>query len=328
MVKKLARWGACLLVILVMSGCSSQEDEWRLALNDRIVDAQSSLKKLDRGFNNGSMRNVAILKFYTEEVKKIQSGMYELVHTLGMDATKQGPLYRNIQLRLSDVKVGMEPAIKAGKRKVEELYQELQYIALAADTKTYNQMLTDPINVLADMSKGKLGRVEAMSKAASARTNSASDYGAGSQLIGNPNYGHWNNNNSGGSFWEWYGKYALFNSLFNRRSVSYSSWGHNRDYSYYNDYGRDRYTSPSQYKQQQTVQKKTENKFKKSGKSYSSPYAKTRSGSRTSIDRFKTPSRFQSSYSKLGSHSTSTTSNSSSFRSGYSRTSRSSSGGK
>jgi hypothetical protein len=327
MVRKLAWWGACLLAILVMSGCSSQEDEWRLALNDRIVDAQSSLKKLDRGFNNGSMRNVAILKFYADEVKKIQSGMYELIHTLGMDATKQGPLYKNIQLRLSDAKAGMEPAIKAGKQKVEALYQELQYIVLAADTKTYNQMLTDPINVLADMSNGKLARVEAMSKTASARTNSASDYGAGSQLIGNPNYGQWNNQ-GGGSFWEWYGKYALFSSLFNRRSVSYSSWGHNRDYSYYNDYGRDRYTSPSQYKQQQTAQKKAENKFKQSGKSFSSPYAKTRSGSRTSVDRFKTPSRFQSSYSKPSSSSTSAASNSSSFRSGYSRTSRSSSSGK
>ena len=70
-------------------------------------------------------------------------------------------------------------------------------------------MLTDPINTLADMSDGKLGRVEAMSKEAEMQANGTEESGPGSQLVGNPHYGQWQNNSSGQSVWAWYGPICL-----------------------------------------------------------------------------------------------------------------------
>lgn len=53
---------------------------------------------------------------------------------------------------------------------------------------------------------------------------------AGMQYVGNPEYGKWVNNSSGGSFWEFYGKYAMFRDImgmaFSRND--YNSW--DRDY--------------------------------------------------------------------------------------------------
>jgi len=36
----------------------------------------------------------------------------------------------------------------------------------------------------------------------------------GYAYVGDPKYGRWKSDGQGGSFWEWYGKYALFSSLF------------------------------------------------------------------------------------------------------------------
>jgi hypothetical protein len=54
----------------------------------------------------------------------------------------------------------------------------------------------------------------------------------GYQYIGNQNYGRWRQDSSGGSFWEFYGKYALISNLMN--------WGggglYRRDYNSYSNY--------------------------------------------------------------------------------------------
>jgi hypothetical protein len=56
----------------------------------------------------------------------------------------------------------------------------------------------------------------------------------GMAFVGNPEYGKWEKNSSGGSFWSWYGKYALFSNLLfysTMGPVRYSSWnGYNTRY--------------------------------------------------------------------------------------------------
>lgn len=49
---------------------------------------------------------------------------------------------------------------------------------------------------------------------------------AGFQYVGNPRYGRWRNSGSGGSFWEFYGKYALMSHLFGtfRQPVHRGEW--------------------------------------------------------------------------------------------------------
>ena len=61
----------------------------------------------------------------------------------------------------------------------------------------------------------------------------------GMAYVGNSKYGEWKKDNSGSSFWSWYGKYALFSTLFFPRPYyypynSWNSWNsgyrHNRPY--------------------------------------------------------------------------------------------------
>lgn len=322
-----------LLVQLGLSGCTSDEELWQRSLLAESAAAGSDVSRLIVLVKGQSIRNVKLLNAYADIVKKESPELTGIVETLATDATVNGPIVTGLKDRLESANKTITQTVKGGKQEVLQLQQEFSAIQVAADPVLFGMMLTDPINVLADMSNGKLARVEAMSKEASLQANQSGDYGAGSQLIGNPNYGQWRGDNQGRSFWEWYGMYALFSNIFNR-PVYYGSWAGNRGYSYYSDHGRNYYTSPSEQKRQQTQAAKTKQKFQKSGKSFKSPYAKTRAGASASAKRssvksankfsskrssFKTPSKFASKTSRF---------NQSSARSSYSRTSRSFSGGK
>ena len=58
--------------------------------------------------------------------------------------------------------------------------------------------------------------------------------------VGNSKYGHWSTNSSGGSFWEFYGKYAFMTSMFNMMSYPVRR-------SYYNDYHSNYYSRNRPY---------------------------------------------------------------------------------
>ena len=106
--------------------------------------------------------------------------------------------------------------------------------------------------------------------------------------------------------------------------IYYSSWGRYRDYSYYHDYGRSAYTSPAQHRSQESVQRRTKNKFNRSGKTFSSPYAKTK---HTTAQVARTQSRLKSTASsKMVARPASKTT--SSYRDSSYQSSRSSFGGK
>ncbi len=327
--------GILLLVQLGLSGCTSDKELWQKSLQAAASEAAAELKRLTTKINNQSIRNVKLLKSYAETVKRDSPDLAEIIDALAMDATTNGPIVKGLKERLESANKAIPQAIKEGEQAVAQLQQEFNAIQVAADPALFGMMLTDPINVLADMSNGKLARVEAMSKEATLRANQGGDYGAGSQLVGNPNYGQWKEDSQGRSFWEWYGMYAMFSSLFHS-PIYYSNWAGNRGYSYYSDYGRNYYTSPSQRKSQQAQAAKTKQKFQKSGKSFKSPYAKTRVGASATAKRssvksankfsskskrgsFKAPSKFARKSSRF---------NQSTARSSYSRTSRSFSGGK
>lgn len=61
----------------------------------------------------------------------------------------------------------------------------------------------------------------------------------GMAYVGNSKYGEWKKDESGSSFWSWYGRYAFFSSLFffPPHSYSYGSWNRwNTDYRYKKPY--------------------------------------------------------------------------------------------
>jgi len=313
----------CLSVFI--AACSSKEDKWQKQLEQQLKITETKLSRLSKHIDEGNIANVGILKQYATIVKQQKPETRELVQALALDAGADGPIMKGLKVRLSDAKADIPGAVSMGDEQVNKVFQELSSIEAAAKPDTYGMLLSDPINVLADMSQGKLARVASMSKEASKRINDAEDFGVGSQLVGNPQYGHWSSQGSGGSFWQWYGQYAFFSSMFSR-PISYGSWGNHRDYSYYNDYGRSMYTSPSQRSQQETVERRTREKFKRSNKTFKSPYATTK---QTTAKVSRTQSKFQpKTIAKSKTRTASSKTTTSNYRSSSHQSSRSSYGGK
>lgn len=315
------------LVCVMLAACTSEEDRRleqqaknQAELTDRSQLTEMQLNSLKNHINSGTVKNTEILKLYGATVKKDKPELAELVDALTKDATINGPTFQSLDLRLKGAKADIPLAASLGST-VNRVMRELELIDEAASPSLYNMILTDPINVLADMSDGKLARVEAMSKKAMEAAEGGNQSYQGSQLVGNPNYGHWQRDNNGGQVWMWLAAYSMFSNL--HRPVYYNNWSTGRHYSYYHDIGRSHYTSPSQYKQQKASQTVAKAKFKKQGKTFTSPYAKTKVGATATTAKPKSSSNFKSSYSNSTTSSSSSSkpkssTSSNNFKSSYS----------
>lgn len=318
-------WVFILCHSLVLIGCSSEQEKWQKQLDQQAVVTGGKIERLKQHIDAGHIANTNVLSQYAEIIRHDSPALGELSSALARDAGPDGPIIRSLESRLGDAKNDINQVVTMGHEQVNKVYQELSAIEAGAAPDTYGMMLSDPINVLADMSQGKLARVAALSAEASARINDAEDFGPGSQLVGNPQYGSWQTNSSGNSFWHWYGQYAFFSTLF-RNPIGYGSWGRHRDYSYYNDYGRSTYTSPTQRKNQQTTERSTRQKFKSSGQRFTSPYANTK---QTTSAVARKSSKFQSrSLPRSAAAKSTAKSTTSSYRNSSYQSSRSRFGGK
>jgi len=338
------------LLFAMMTACTSEADrklerevKAKAQLTQQFQLTQLKLTSLENHIKSGTVKNIKLLTIYGETVKKAKPEYVELVDALTKDATTNGPIFQSLDLRLKTVKaeIPLAVTISAAANKAK---QEMALIDEAASPTLYNMMLTDPINVLADMSDGKLARVEAMSKEAMEAAQGGAKSYQGSQLVGNPGYGHWQRDSSGSQVWMWLAAYSMFNNM--NRPVYYDRWSTGRHYSYYHDVGRSHYTSPTQYKRQETAQTTAKAKFQKQGKTFASPYAKTKVGATATTVKPKATGKYKSSYSSTttpaGSSSKPKASTSSTYKSSYSsssstlssarntdtRTSRGTSGGK
>lgn len=308
-----------LLLVLCISflviACSDERED---RLKSNIQSADYLIENLGNNLQADALRNGVILREYARLLEQDKPELKPLLAQLSRDADRDGPMYQALVQRLKTVKE--QPQVLGD---IEAQLYETENLIEASDPNLFNDALSDPINVIADMSDGKLARVNAISKQSSLQANNAEDHGAGSQLVGNPSYGHWQTNSSGMSFWQWYGMYAMFSAL-SPRPVYYDRWSTSRDYSYYSDYGRNRYTSPQQAKAQNDLATKTKKQFANKG-GFKSPYAKSKTGaSRMSSSSRKAqkaaPFSGKSSFSKAKSAS--------SFRNSKSTTSRGISRGK
>ena len=244
-------------------------------LPQRIEVADKSLSQLKSSINSGQIRNALMIKEYARILGAQKPELKSLVDNLSQDATSNGAMFSTLKGRLDTLK--NNPDVFESKM---AQYQEANALIAASQPQTYNLALTDVINVLSDMSNGSLPRMEAESKSDSLANNSAKDMGAGSQLIGNPSYGQWSNS-GGTSVWAWYGMYAMFRDLTGGRSYGYNQWNRNRDYSYYNDVGRNRYGNVRTKSTNAPKTKRYGNKrdYGTSKKSYGSSSAERRSSS-------------------------------------------------
>jgi len=314
---------------LFLSGCG-EEARIKEQLSRAEKHARISLERLRAALEQGQVRNATILKNYSEFIGNNFEQYRGLAVQLGQDATPSGPLFSNLTRRLDD-------AVKYPEvfENWQERYLELKSLSEASNVAVFSDALSDPVNVLADMSGGQLPRVNAVSMSAE-QAQGVDGSNVGQQLVGNPSYGNWRSDSSGRSFWEWYGMYAMFSNFMPSRRYHYDSWSSRRGYSYYNDVGRSSFTSPKQNKSQVATDRKAKFQARRAGRTYTNPYSKQRSGATglsknsRSLNTKNYASRYsglskQSSYSKksnTSSFGSSKNSYGSSSRSSYSQRSR------
>ena len=253
---------------------------------------EASVLSLGEALDAQRVTNAALIGKYAAEVARAKPSLRELAELLGKEGTRAGTLYQGLQTRVQDARATLQTWNGDSNARLN-FQEELANLAAAADRNEFNRALTDPLNVLADLSDGALPRVGAISKAASQQANNADGQGPGSQLVGNPNYGQWRTDSGGSSFWVWYGQYALMRNLLGG-GIGYGAWSRGRDYSYYHDYGRRNYTSPAARQRQTRVESTARRKFASEGRAFNSPYARRRQGASTAVSRQK----FSSSYAR------------------------------
>ncbi|CAH9055318.1 hypothetical protein PSECIP111951_02779 [Pseudoalteromonas holothuriae] len=297
-------------VFCFLSGCSSKEEQLQQSITQATQNAEQELNELKNALALGQIRNANLLKEYSRVLQSQRPDLAQISALIGQDATSKGPLFQGLAQRLEEIK-----SLPSTPPNVQTL-QLLDVLRDAMKPSLFGDALTDPINMLADMSNGTLARVGAISK-------NAEGEGEGNQLVGNPNYGQWQTNSSGISFWQWYGMYRILGDVFD--AVEYGRWSKRRKYSYYNDYGRYRYSSPKQIKTQTALETRTRQSYQRQGKQFTSPYAKKRSGASGLSRSSYTPTSTRSSYAKSSSYSKRSAG---SVRNSSSRTSRGVSRGK
>lgn len=298
-----------LCAIFVLCGCSDNRPK---KLKSNIQNAQYLLDNLRQDLDKHNVRNATLLREYAKLVSADKPNLTPLLNELSRDATQYGPLFEGLENRLQTLK--QRPQVLGD---IDAQITESKNLIAAADPALFNDALSDPVNVIADMSGGKLARVNAISSAQSLAANKATDNGAGSQLVGNPGYGSWQTNSSGGSFWQWYGMYAMFSALSPHR-IGYGNWASHRDYSYYSDVGRNHYTSPTKMKSQDNLATRTKKQFGGRG-GFKSPYASHKTGA-SSMSTASQKAQKSSSFARKSSFFSSRSAGS--FRNSRSTTSR------
>lgn len=314
---------AFLLLLITLSavslfGCGG--DPVKEQIIQQLPITEQRVAQLGESLNNGQVRNANLINQYADKVLEAKPDLSPLISEFRKDASIDGPMFKALLDRVNTAK--NQPQMFES---TQALYNELLNIYQAADPVLYSDALSDPLNVLSDMSDGQLPRINSLSKTASKQANNAQDFGTGEQLIGNPSYGQWQTGSNGMSFWAWYGMYSMMGDIFGRRTY-YNDWGRSRNYSYYNDYGRTRYSSPRQLKTQTQLDTRTKKSFASRGQKFTSPYSKSRTGSSSLSSQSKTAQssakRFRSDSVKKSSYANKSKSKSSSFRNSNTNTSR------
>ncbi len=305
------------ITALSLFGCGDPVKE---QIEQQLPITEQRVAQLGEALNNGQIRNANLINQYADKVVTKKANLTPLINEFRKDASVDGPMYKALLDRVNTVKT--QPQMFESS---QAQYNELLNIYQAADPVLYSDALSDPLNVLADMSDGQLPRINSLSKSQSQQANNAQDFGTGEQLIGNPNYGSWQTGSNGMSFWAWYGMYSMMGDLFGRRTY-YNDWGRHRNYSYYNDYGRTRYSSPTQLKRQTSLDRRTKKSFSSRGQKFTSPYSKNRAGSSSLSSQSKTAqtsaNRFRTNSVKKSSYASKSKSKNSSFRNSNTNTSR------
>ncbi len=277
--------GVLCAALLSLAGCDSGAAARERAerAEDEVV---SMLSRLRQDLARNRVPNAALILSYADRLTRAKPELEPIADVLRREGTTDGRLYQGLTKRLQENRSALPPP-DAPAKAYEPILSEYASLRAAADPEEYSRALSDPLNALADLSDGMLPRVDSISASASRRANAADSQGPGGQLVGNPHYGSWRTDSSGTSFWVWYGQYALISSLLGGPRIGYGAWSGRRDYSYYHDWGRDTYTSPSDRRRQNQVESGARRKFASEGRTFRSPYVRQRQGASSRIVKQK-----------------------------------------
>jgi len=177
-----------IFMLLLLSGCSNEYAE---DIQNRYSFVKSQLDSLENKLQRGRLSNALLIRHYAKKLKQQKPELAEVVAQLETDASSKGPSFQNLKKRLAAINRSPD-----NKNQYLPSAQELDALTAATDPLVYNDSLQDVVNTLADLSGGTLPRVNVPKQA------SSSNNVAGSQLIGNPNYGSWSGGSSCGGFWQ------------------------------------------------------------------------------------------------------------------------------
>ena len=225
------RFAVMLMILVAGVGLSACGDNTQQIVDEQYQRTRATMDLVGRYIAEGRLPNARLIQRYAQYVGEARPDVAALTKELATEGTTQGLGYRSLLDRLAKVK--KKPA---DDKEADTVVDELQRIEAAANPTIYNDSLVDVVNVLADMSDGKLARLNVP------KTAEKPADGPGSRLVGNPRYGSWRSDSTGNNFWAWYGQYALFSTLFMRPGpYYYNQWYPRRSWSYYGDVGRHYY---------------------------------------------------------------------------------------
>ncbi|TLU67273.1 hypothetical protein FE810_03035 [Thalassotalea litorea] len=224
-----------MISLFLLSACIEPLEE---QINHQLPISEQKLGQLRQALHNGEVANARVLKDYAQQLGAQSPEQQKLITLLVKNATPKGQMFRALNERLQAVKYQAEMFDSQ-----EARYQELLNIYQAADPKLFSDALSDPLNVLADLSAGELARVNAETKNQTLQINQAKDLGIAALLVGHPAFGQWQPSKSEKIIWVWFKNSREFDSHLNTPPITYQFWAQNRDYSYYADIGRGLYTA-------------------------------------------------------------------------------------
>lgn len=291
--------GACLLAIL-LSACGNRFEE---QLNATHQEAKSSLSHLKDQLDSRQLINGLLVDKYARALSMQKPDYADVAGLLKKEATSQGKAYNALDQRLGAVNL-----VPNSREEADSGLQELQLIHSAADVHEFNNSLADVVNTLASLSDGQLAVINVpASQRANAQQSNA--------LVGNPAYGNWRQDSNGQSLWAWYGMYSMFNNVFGRSY--YNSWSSRPHYSYYDNYGRNRWGSNNDVRHNRDLSRRNPSRYNRPTVASKARYAKTTSRSSSYGGAGSKSTSKSSRYSSYGSSSRSSSfSSSRGFRSG------------
>lgn len=255
--------GVGFLAILLLSGCGNRYEE---QLTQSHKEVQSNIDYLKTQLDNGQLTNALLIKKYADKISQQKPDYADVAGLMAKEASSNSEAFTSLKKRLAKVNL-----VPTDTESANYNIQELQLINAAADVYEYNNSLADVVNTLASLSDGELPiiAVPASQQKTAQQTNA---------LVGNPSYGNWKQDSSGRSFWEWYGMYALFSNVMGGRSY-YDSWSSRPNYSYYGNYGRNRWGSSSDVNRNYDLSQRHPSKYNKPSSATKTRYANSASRS-------------------------------------------------